>query len=498
MQFRHASGVLLHPVSLPGKYGIGDLGEDAYQFIDFLADCSQHYWQIMPLGPTGYGDSPYACFSAFAGNPLLISLDTLIQDNLLAQKALDSIPAFPTNRIEYGSVIEYKFRLLKKSYVHFKNNSTSLLHDEFSAFCKENAAWLDDFALFMALKEVFHGNAWIKWDWEIATRQPAAMKRWKNRLVKETAAHKFFQFLFFRQWIELKKYAAEHDVQIIGDVPIFVAHDSADVWSHPELFFLDKNGNRTIVAGVPPDYFSETGQLWGNPLYRWDVLAKTNYRWWIDRIRATLNTVDIIRLDHFRGFEAYWEVAASEETAIKGHWVKGPGAAFFKAISEALGELVPIIAEDLGVITPEVETLRDSFGFPGMKVLQFAFTADSKNTDLPHNYTKNCVVYSGTHDNDTTVGWYANSGTPHEHDYYRRYTARDGHDVAWDFIRLALSSVANMAIIPLQDIMELGSKARMNYPSKPSGNWTWRFTWDMVQGQLKQRLTETTILYGRN
>lgn len=497
MQFRRASGILLHPTSLPGRFGIGDFGEEAYRFVELLAETSQHFWQMMPLGPTGYGDSPYASFSAFAGNPLLISLEALVEENLLPASALEDVPAFPTHQVDFGWVIHYKFPLLKASYAHFKNNSTTLLHEEFSQFCRQNQDWLDDFALFMALKEAHNLRPWTQWKLDIATRQPAALTRWKKRLADEINAHRFFQFLFFRQWTSVKKYANENDIQIIGDIPIFVAHDSADVWSHPELFYLDEAGNPTIVAGVPPDYFSETGQLWGNPLYRWDRLKKQNYDWWIARIKNTLTMVDIIRLDHFRGFEAYWEVPADETTAVNGRWVAGPGADLFKAIGEALGEMIPIIAEDLGVITPEVEDLRDMFGFPGMRVLQFAFTSDSKNRDLPHWYTKNCVVYTGTHDNDTAVGWYLNSGTPHEHDYFRRYAARSGHDACWDLIRLALSSVANMAIIPLQDVLALNSDARMNFPSKPSGNWTWRFTADMVREDWKQRLTEMVYLFGR-
>ncbi|MCI0516100.1 4-alpha-glucanotransferase [candidate division KSB1 bacterium] len=497
MQSRRVSGILLHPTSLPGQYGIGELGDAAYRFIDFLADCAQHIWQIMPLGPTGYGDSPYASFSAFAGNPLLISLDTLVQQGLLMPEDLTPRPDFTSQRVDYGQVINYKFPLLKKSYHYFQQNGASKLQSEFKKFCTETSAWLDDFSLFMALKEAHAGRAWTEWDWEIATRQPEALQRYRRRLETAIMAQKFYQFLFFQQWFELKKYANQHDLQIMGDVPIFMAHDSADVWSHPEIFYLDKNGYPTVVAGVPPDYFSRTGQLWGNPLYRWDVLAKNDYFWWIQRIRATLKMVDIIRLDHFRGFEAYWEVPATETTAINGRWIKGPGAALFRAIQRALGDLLPIVAEDLGVITPEVESLRDKLDFPGMRVLQFAFSSDAQNRDLPHNYNPNCVVYSGTHDNDTAVAWYTRSGTPYEQDHFRRYVGRDGQDVAWDLIRLGLSSVANMAIFPLQDIFSLGAEARMNYPSTSSGNWVWRFTPEMLREDIKNRLLEMVHLYGR-
>ena len=494
---RRASGILLHPVSLPGRFGIGDLGEAAFHFIDFLKACAQHYWQIMPLGPTGYGDSPYASFSAFAGNPLLINPDRLVQDNLLPPQALEEVPNFPSHKVDYGWVIDYKFKVLNQSYEYFTANGNADLKDEFIQFCQMHQSWLDDFAFFMALKDVFQGNAWVSWDREIATRQPAAVTRWKRRLETPVHAHKYFQFIFFLQWQSVKKYANDHDIQIIGDVPIFVAHDSADVWAHPELFYLDKNGNPRVVAGVPPDYFSTTGQLWGNPLYRWDALAQSNYQWWIDRVKATLQTVDMIRIDHFRGFEAYWEVSASETTASNGRWVKGPEAALFRAMQEQFGDLSFIIAENLGFITPEVEDLREQFEFPGMKVLQFAFNSDANNPDLPHNFTANNVVYTGTHDNDTTVGWYLNSGNPEEHDYYRRYTDRSGDDVAWDFIRLALSSVANLAIIPLQDFLGLNSEARMNFPSKASGNWSWRFTPEMLRPDLIQRLNDMVHLFGR-
>ncbi len=497
MESKRVSGILLHPTSFPGRYGIGDLGAAAFKFIDFLVGAKQHLWQIMPLGPTGFGDSPYACFSAFAGNPLLVSPEALIQDELISPDELKKVPYFPEERVDYGEVIYYKFSLLKRSYEHFKQVIATSIKQEFELFCETNAQWLDDFALFMAVKEVHNGCMWAEWTPEIATRKPAALKTWKKRLADQIKAQKYYQFLFFRQWREVKKYANDNGIKIIGDIPIFVAYDSADVWSHPELFHLDKQGKPTAVAGVPPDYFSATGQLWGNPLYRWDRLKELNYQWWVERIQMTLTTVDIIRIDHFRGFEAYWEVRATETTAVNGRWVKGPASDLFNAIRHQFNGLPPIIAEDLGVITPEVEALRDEFGFPGMRVLQFAFGSDASNRDLPHNYPRNCVVYSGTHDNDTAIGWYRNSGRPVEHDYYRRYMGRDGHDVAWDLIRLALSSVADMAIIPLQDIMNLGSEARMNFPSKVGGNWTWRYTEAMLHDGLKNRLLELTALYGR-
>ena len=443
MNFERASGILLHPTSLPGRFGIGDLGQEAYNFVHFLQSAGQHLWQIMPLGPTGYGDSPYASFSAFAGNPLLISPDKLIAEGLLPENALAELPSFPINFIDYGWVIHVKFKLLQTSFNHFKKRQPTSIIEEFQQFCQRNSKWLDEFALFMAIKHLFPNGAWTQWPAELAARRPQALQEKRIQLAEKIEAQKYFQFLFFRQWFALKNYANAHNIQIIGDLPIFAAQDSADVWSLPELFYLSETGEPTVVAGVPPDYFSETGQRWGNPLYRWDMLKKQNYGWWADRMNQILKLVDIIRIDHFRGFEAYWEVPADKKTAVIGRWVKGPGAELFLAIEQSMGKLPPIIAEDLGIITAEVEALRDQFGFPGMRVLQFAFTDGAKNRDLPHNYPRNSVVYTGTHDNDTTTGWYLNSSTEHERDYFRSYLARDGHDACWDMIRLCFSSAAN-------------------------------------------------------
>jgi 4-alpha-glucanotransferase len=499
MRFNRSCGILLHPTSLPGRYGIGDLGEAAYQFVDFLANSRQSLWQILPLGPTGYGDSPYQCFSAFAGNPWLISPDKMIESGYLPADAVAHVPAFPTNQVDFGWVIYTKNQLFDKAFTHFQKKGTAVQKTAYDQFCAENRAWLDDFALFMALKtEYMHddgGGVWNTWPAPIAQREPAAIARWSAEKADEIGRHKFLQFVFFEQWLALKEYANDKDILIVGDAPIFVAYDSADVWANPGLFYLNDDGSPQVIAGVPPDYFSETGQRWGNPLYRWPEMKKNGYAWWMSRLQAIFTQVDIVRLDHFRGFEAYWEIPAEEETAVIGQWVKGPGLDFFHTIQEKMGEL-PIIAEDLGVITPEVEELRDTFDFPGMKILQFAFGGEKNSDFLPHNFKRNCVVYTGTHDNETTVGWYQNASIQ-EKDHVRRYMASDGHDIAWDMIRLAFASAADMAVIPLQDHMKLDNVARMNFPGKASGYWQWRFTPDMLTGEIQKRLVELTELYGR-
>jgi len=494
MQLPRSSGILLHPTSLPGLWGIGDLGTAAYRFVDFLAEAGQRFWQVLPLGPTGYGDSPYQCFSAFAGNPLLISPDRLAEAGLLDPDELEQAPAFPDDKVDYGAVISFKLPLLRRAFERFCAGPPA--HKAaFARFCAVNAHWLEDFALFMAIKDQHGGVSWDKWERDIALRRPDALKHWSHTLAEQTAAHKFFQYLFFSQWRALKAYANKRRIRVIGDVPIFVAYDSADVWANPHLFQLDSQGHPIAVAGVPPDYFSPTGQLWGNPLYRWDRMAKTGYAWWAERLKSMLSLVDIVRLDHFRGFVAYWRVPAGQPTAVNGHWMAGPGAALFKALKRAIGEL-PIIAEDLGVITPAVEALRDQFDLPGMKVLQFAFDGKPDNPYLPHNYTRNCVVYTGTHDNDTAIGWF-NSLTHDEREVVRCYLGRDGSDIAWDLIRLALASVANVSIIPLQDVLRLDSTARLNKPGTSSGNWTWRFHADALTPDLACGLRLLTSTYGR-
>ncbi len=499
MQFERSSGVLLHPTSLPGRFGIGDLGQSAYLFVDFLEQAGQTLWQVMALGPTGFGDSPYQCFSAFAGNPYLISLDLLKDEGFLNEDNLADEPGFPADNVEYGPVIEYKMSKLKIAYNNYRQQATGEQRQAVTKFEEDHSFWLGDFAFFMALKEAHDGQPWLKWDPTIGLGRPKAIKEWRARLYDTIQAQIFYQYLFFHQWSALKEYANRKGIRIIGDIPIFVALDSADVWSTRHLYYLDDVGNPTFVAGVPPDYFSKTGQLWGNPLYRWKEMGKDGYRWWVERIRFSLELYDIIRLDHFRGFEAFWRIAAKEETAIRGKWIKGPGAKLFKVLKQSLGD-VPIIAEDLGVITSEVRKLRDRFNFPGMKVLQFAFGSKATNTDLPHNYsTSNCVVYVGTHDNDTIVGWYKDSSTQSERDHVRLYLGIDGKDINWDLIRLAFMSIADMAVVSMQDLLGLGAECRMNFPGKPEGNWAWRVNESVFSDLLLQhRLKDLSHLYGRN
>ncbi len=486
MAFKRSSGILLHPSSLPGPYGIGDLGPQSYRFVDWLASTGCKLWQILPLGPTGYGDSPYQCFSAFAGNPYLLSPDELFTDGLLTQDDLDLMKDLPASFINFGLLIPKKLDLLQQAFSRFQSNPGHL-REAFDYFCADNASWLDDFALFMALKEANGGGAWNGWPEALRSRKKAAMTKARKELAEGVMRHSFYQFLFFRQWNRVRKYANEKGIQIIGDIPIFVAYDSADVWANPDLFFLDKSGNPTVVAGVPPDMFSTTGQLWGNPLYNWEVHKKENYAWWLSRVRASLQFMDILRFDHFRGFAGYYEIPAEHKTAENGRWVPGPGKDLFRAVDKFLGDGLitsgtglPVIAEDLGVITPDVIELLEAFDLPGMKVLQFGFTGPD-NPFLPHNYVPNCVAYTGTHDNNTAMGWHA-TAPDHERDFAHRYLGVDGHDFAWDLIRAVWKSVAVFAITPMQDVLGLGGEARMNFPSILGGNWEWR----MSEGDLRE------------
>lgn len=507
MKLARSSGILLHPTSLPSRFGIGDLGVEAYRFVDFLAEAGQRLWQVLPLGPTGYGDSPYQCFSAFAGNPLLISLEKLCEANLLSAEELKSVPHFSNHEMDYGAVMEFKLPLLRKSFQNFKDCASESDVEQFHCFCRRNASWLEDYALFISIKAAHCDVAWTQWEPTIAARQPDAIARWREDLAEEMATRKFWEYLFSEQWAALKNYCHSRGVQLMGDVPIYVAHDSADVWTHREFFHLDEQGDPTVVAGVPPDYFSATGQLWGNPLYRWDALAQTGFAWWIERFRAVLSLVDIVRLDHFRGFEAFWEVPASRPTAVHGRWVQGPGPVFFEAIQSALGDF-PIVAEDLGFITPGVIELKNRFGFPGMAVLQFAFGRDPKAPFFrPPTYVRNMVVYTGTHDNDTTLGWWSrisrddrtgvSEEIKKEKESALQYLGTDGREMNWAFIRAILASVADVAIIPLQDVLGLGSEARMNLPGTPRRNWRWRFTRDLLTPEIRDRLKEMTVRSGR-
>ena len=513
MPFPRSSGVLLHPTSLPGRFGIGDLGPTAFEFIDLLASAGQRLWQVLPLGPTGYGDSPYQCFSAFAGNPLLISLERLIADGLLTEAEAADQHVFQPGNVDFPAVIAHRQALWPGVLDRFDRTSDSQIRERFDRFCRVQAHWLDDFALFMAVKEAQRQSAWTAWEPDIAQRDRTAVARWSVRCAREIRLHKLTQFLFFEQWQHVRDACRARSIEIMGDLPIFIAHDSADVWARPELFRLDSAGRPGVLSGVPPDYFSATGQLWGNPHYRWDVLEQSGYVWWIERFRAVLAVVDRVRIDHFRGFEASWEVPGDASTAMRGEWVKGPGAALFKAVQSALKtEQLPFVAENLGVITPEVERLREQFGLPGMAILQFAFGTDPQAPDFkPHNYARNLVVYTGTHDNDTTVGWWTGavghstrSDTDIENERERacRYLNLDerdneGRNIHWEFIRAVLASVADTAIVPAQDLLGLGSDARMNRPGTPSGNWRWRLVPGQLTDDTVRKLAVMTETYDR-
>ncbi len=527
---KRQSGILCHITSLPGPYGIGDLGDGAYEFIDFLYEANQSLWQVLPMGPTSFGDSPYQSFSTFAGNPLLISPKELCKEGYLEKADIQDVPAFSQTAVDYGEVIDYKEALYKKAFAAFKNKADTSQKAAFKSFCNKNTGWLDDFSLFTAVKEFyirerdetfetveykafkaankealskadlddcFYGGSWNSWDDGIKSREPEAISSWSKRLSDEIEYHKFLQYEFFRQWSLLKEYAGEKGVSIIGDIPIFVAMDSTDVWANKELFCFDSHGYPTVVAGVPPDYFSETGQLWGNPLYKWAEHKKTGYKWWINRISKALESVDVLRIDHFRGFDAYWAVPYGEKTAVKGKWLDGPGQELFDAIESNIGHM-PIIAEDLGIITESVDKLRNDNGFPGMRILQFAFSDTKQNPYLPHNYdTPNTVVYTGTHDNDTTLSWYEKTDEVSK-DYFRRYMNVSGQNPSWDLIRLAMSSIAAWALFPIQDVMSLGSEARLNKPGTAKDNWQFRFTSQMLHTDYAKELKYYSEMYNRN
>jgi 4-alpha-glucanotransferase len=531
---KRCGGILAHPTSFPGLYGIGDLGDGARRFVDFAKKSGAKLWQVLPLGPTSFGDSPYQSFSTFAGNYYLISPDILLSEGFLEASDLSAGPWFDTQRVDYGPVIEYKMNIFRKAFERFKNSELSSLSQRsdinhrvaFNLFCSQNSGWLPDFCLFMAaknhfiaerrfhdenspgfieyktanekfldenqLKDFYYGAVWNSWPAELARREPSAIAEWTDKLKNEVEFFAFLQYEFFREWKLIKDFANDSGLEIMGDIPVFVAMDSSDVWANRELFQLDAEGNPSAVAGVPPDYFSETGQLWGNPLYFWAEHKKQGYKWWSNRIRASLKLVDILRVDHFRGFESYWSVPYGDKTAINGKWLKGPGLDLF----EALGEL-PIIAEDLGVITDEVAALREATGFPGMAVLHFAFDSFGKNGYLPHNFkTTNLVCYTGTHDNNTSLGWY-NSATDVERDMFRRYLDVSGDDAAWDLIRLAWSSIAAYAIAPVQDILSLGEAGRMNLPGSAAGNWQFRYDEYALRDDLAERLKYLCEMYNR-
>jgi len=507
MSFPRSSGILLHPTSLPGRFGIGDLGDEAYRFVDFLAASGQRLWQILPLGPPGYGNSPYQCFSAFAGHTQLISPERLVEGGFLSRQDLEGAPDFPSDRVDFDRVAEFKRSLLDQAFDRFKRTNDDGLRADFANFCRQHASWLEDFALFSALREAHDGAEWITWELALARREPGALAAAHEKLAGQVAAQRFFQYLFFKQWAALKAYCRERGIKIFGDMPIFVAYNSADVWTHPELFKLDGAGRPTVVSGVPPDLFSATGQLWGNPLYNWEKMRATGYQWWLDRMRSTFELVDIVRIDHFRGFAACWEIPSGEETAERGQWVGVPGRELFATMRRVLGDGLPIIAEDLGIITEDVEALRDEFGFPGMRVLQFAFGGDSRNPHLPHNYVRNTVVYTGTHDNDTVPGWFQRepgagstldaAAVERQRRHCLKYLNSDGKQIHWDFIRAAYGSVAQLAMVQLQDALGLGSDARMNLPASVEGNWGWRCHSALLTDELRHRLREMVETYQR-
>ncbi len=506
MFFKRSSGILLHLTSLPSRFGIGDLGPTARGFVDFLASAGQSAWQFLPVCPTNpvFGNSPYMSMAAFAGNPLLISPDLLLSDNLLDAGDLPAAQGFSEYLVNFEAVIRHKTALLAGAHQRFLKSASTALREEFSGFCAEEDFWLADYALFMALREVMDETAWHDWPRPLATRQPEALAAARGQHERRIGYYRFEQFCFFRQWRGLRDHARKKGIQLIGDIPIYVGLDSADVWANQELFELDTETLLpTVVAGVPPDYFSETGQRWGNPLYRWqDEKGLANQKlfgWWRDRFRHIFALMDVVRVDHFRGFEAYWEVKAEEETAMNGRWRPGPGRALFDFLKKSMGEL-PVIAEDLGLITPEVEELRDALGLPGMKILQFAFDSDPTNPYLPHNFTTpNCVVFTGTHDNDTTLGWFlGDKVTDSTRNRLRRYAnSRSDADIPRDMVRLALASSAALAILPLQDVLGFGGDCRMNKPSTSEGNWRWRVAPRFLTGDLQLRLRDECAFYNR-
>jgi 4-alpha-glucanotransferase len=505
---RRSSGILLHPSCLPGPYGIGDLGPQAIRFAELLQQAGQSVWQVLPLGPTGYGNSPYQCSSVFAGNPLFISLDYLHEDGLLSNKTLADVPAFNPNRVDYGRVIDHRHALFLKLAENFRHRADASLKADFDAFQqKHDAIWLDDFALFSVLKANYQGQTWTAWDNNLVRCDAATLQQAAETFA--TAIHniKLQQFLFYRQWQRLHAHCRRLGIRIFGDAAIFVAHDSVDVWANQKYFLLDDSGQPTVVAGVPQDYFSATGQRWGNPLYDWNALQQNGYNWWRRRLQHTFDEFDLVRLDHFRGFQAHWAIPAADTTAEHGSWQPGPGLAFFDAMKTHFPDM-PIVAEDLGFITPDVEALRDACGFPGMRILQFAFGSDAMaDSFLPENYVPNCVCYTGTHDNDTILGAFDIHNTSPtrdqqtiraERDRALAYLHSDGTELHWDFIAAAARSVAAMVIFPLQDVLGLGTESRMNTPGTLTGNWCWRCPANMLPEEVGQRLLQLTVETSRS
>jgi 4-alpha-glucanotransferase len=499
LEKKRGSGILLHITSLPSPYGIGDLGPGAYRFVDFLSETRQSFWQILPLTLTcsAYGNSPYSSYSTYAGNHLLISPQRMVYNELLSETDIQETPDFPTDTVDYQATTKYKKELLQGAYEKNKGKLTG--HQDFQRFCSEHAHWLNDFSLFISIKNHLNGKAWNEWPVELRDRHEHALTEWTGRLQDSILKEKFIQYIFFNQWYSLRNYCDSKDIKIIGDMPIYVNYDSADVWANPDIFSLDEEKNPMYVAGVPPDYFSSTGQLWGHPVYKWSVLKNNRYAWWIKRIEHKLKLFHMFRLDHFRGFVGYWQVHSSEKTAINGRWVEGPADDFFKVLLKHIPD-ISIIAEDLGVITPDVKKIIKRFGFPGMKVLLFAFGENiSANPYAPHNHIQNCVVYTGTHDNNTIKGWFKRELNAADRKRISEYIGRDVSEntIHWDLVRLAMMSVADMVIIPMQDLLGLGEKERMNLPASPEGNWEWRLVPDQLSSSLVKKLADMTDIYGR-
>ena len=495
---KRGSGIFLHITSLPSSFGVGDLGPWAYTFVDFLAEAKQAYWQILPLNPTepAFGNSPYHSYSAFACNPLLLSPELMVREGLLAEEDIISDKRLCSKRVDYNSVVVFKKKVFLTAFQRFKQRKDK---SDYEKFCRENTSWLDDFALFLALKEYFQKRVWSDWPPDVRDRQEEALQAMKKALHEDMEREKFLQYVFNLQWSALRSYCQKKGIRIIGDIPVYVNYDSVDLWTHPGLFKLDQMKRPYAVAGVPPDYFSATGQLWGNPLYRWDILKEREYDWWVQRVGRNLRLFDIVRIDHFRGFVGYWEIPATENNAVNGKWEEAPAEDFFRVLTEKNPHL-PLIAEDLGIITPDVRKVMEHFAFPGMKVLLFAFGEDDPmHPYLPHTYDENCVVYTGTHDNNTVGGWFKREAKPAEKKRVFRYIGRKvkKREIHWEFIRLAMQSVARTAIIPMQDVLGLREQARMNLPATGKGNWEWRLLPEQITSQLARKISDMTETYGR-
>ena len=490
---KRSSGILLHISSLPGDEGIGSMGKDAFQFVDFLVQTKQKIWQILPLGPVGYGNSPYQCYSVFAGNTMFIDVQKLVDDRLISKLSITQ-HHFKSRKVEFEKVEEWKMGLFREAFTGFLKHFERY-KDEYYTFMSHNSWWLDDYALFRSLKTKYGETVWNTWEKNLVIRDRHTIQEAFKELHSEIDFHRFLQFIFFRQWYKLKAYANKKGIRIIGDIPLYVSYDSVDVWANQDIFLLDRDSKPTQVGGVPPDYFSETGQLWGNPVFDWERVAERDFDWWLARIHFNLRMFDQVRVDHFRGLESFWAIPVEAETAIIGEWLPAKGYELFRKLKEQMGNL-EVIAEDLGVITPEVEKLRDDFGLPGMKILQFAFSSDQTNMDLPHNYTSNFIVYTGTHDNDTSIGWF-NSIDKKERRFLHKYVSGSGKHFVENFIEHAWASAARTAIIPMQDFLGLDTEARMNTPGVASGNWNWRFTWPQIRLNHKVFLKKITEKYNR-